>query len=81
MSGIPCGLMVVMQMNCYSLVQNRDGVCFIVHAVILNVPTQTQLVDVHLASQTVKYGLEQKGSDRYQAYRSHYPSGMRILRS
>lgn len=60
MSGIPCGLMVVMQMNCYSLVQNRDGVCFIVHAVILNVPTQTQLVDVHLASQTVKYGLEQK---------------------
>lgn len=57
MSGIPCGLMVVMQMNCYSLVQNRDGVHNIVSAASRIVRTQTQLEDVLLASLMVKYGL------------------------
>ena len=60
MSGILCGLMVVMLMNLEIPVQNRDGACFIVPAAILNVPTQTQQEDVLLASQTVKYGLVQR---------------------
>lgn len=53
------GLMELLLMNSEIPVQNRDGVCSIVHAAILNVPTQTQLVDVHLASVGVLFMSEQ----------------------
>lgn len=48
------GLMAPMLMNLEIPVQNRDGVCFIVPAATLNVPTQTQEVSVlyrYMASQ------------------------------
>ena len=60
MSGIPCGLMVVMQMNCYSLVQNRDGVHNIVSAASRIVRTQTHREDVRLPFCGVPIMQEQK---------------------
>lgn len=58
MSGIAAGLMVLLLMNCSHARQNKDGVCSIVHAAILNVPTQTQQEDVHSPSLTEPSGLE-----------------------
>lgn len=57
MKTITHGLMAAMLMNLLMVVQNRDGVCFIVHAATLNVPTQTLLVDVHsLLQNPILYG-------------------------
>lgn len=59
MKTITHGLMAVMLMNLLMVVQNRDGVCFIVHVATLNVLTQTLQEDVHSVLQNlIPYGLE-----------------------
>lgn len=51
------GLMEHTVMNLEVAMQNRDGVCVIVPAATLNVPTQTQQEDVHLVFSGDLYGL------------------------
>ena len=54
------GLMVLMLMNCLTLVQKQDGVDSIALVAFLIARSQTLQVDVHSASHMVQFGLEQK---------------------
>lgn len=73
------GQMELFATNWEIQVLKSSGVSTIVSAVSQIAQIQTHREDVRLPFCGVPIMQEQKSTDRYQTYRSHHTSGMRIL--